>query len=320
MKPRLIVTRRVPAAVLERIKSEFDAVITDTQMSTEGGIEQAIAHKADALFLSHRFKFMADAINALPEHVKIAASCAVGYDNIDVEAAKARGLVVTNSPEVLTECTADMAFMLILNACRRAAEYQKLMQEGWRRSLGLDEFLGVRANGKRLGIVGMGRIGRAVAQRARGFNMQVLYTDIQELPPELAQGATYFANFREMLPHCDILTVHAPGGPESDKMMNAETFNLLPRGAVFVNAARGVLVDEDALIEALQSGQLFAAGLDVFRKEPDYDLRLRDLPNVFLTPHMASATIETRTAMGMRALDNITRVLAGQPPIDPLWR
>jgi lactate dehydrogenase-like 2-hydroxyacid dehydrogenase len=320
MKPKLIVTRRVPAAVLERINAEFDAIITDTSMSTEEGIEHARAHKADALFLSHRFKFMADAIDALPDSVKIAASCAVGFDNIDVAAAKARGLVVTNAPEVLTDCTADMAFMLILNACRRATEYTAIMKDGWRRSFGLDEFLGVRVSGKRLGIVGMGRIGRAVAQRARGFNIQILYADIQELPLEIAQGATYYADFRKMLPHCDILTIHAPGGPDSDKMMNAETFALLPKGAVFVNAARGVLVDEDALIAALQSGHLFGAGLDVFRKEPDYDLRLRELPNVFLTPHMASATIETRTAMGMRALDNIALVCAGKPPIDPLWR
>jgi lactate dehydrogenase-like 2-hydroxyacid dehydrogenase len=320
MKPKIIVTRRVPAPVLARIREDFDAVTTETQMTTEEGIKQAIAHKADALFLSHRFKFMADAIDALPGHVKIAASCAVGFDNIDVGAAQARGLIVTNAPEVLTDCTADMAFMLILNACRRAAEYHEIMKAGWRRGFGLDEYLGTRVSGKRLGIVGMGRIGRAVARRARGFDMQILYTDIRELPADLAQGATFYPHLNDMLPHCDILTVHAPGGPEFDKMMNAETFARLPKGAVFVNAARGVLVDEDALIEALKSGQLFAAGLDVFRNEPDYDLRLRDLPNVFLTPHMASGTLETRTAMGMRALDNIARVCAGEPPIDPLWR
>jgi len=319
VKPRLIVTRRVPAAVLQRIQTDFDAVVTETEMGQEEALAFARSHQADALFLSGRFKLDTATIAALPDHVRIAATCAVGFDNIDVAAAKARGLIVTNAPEVLTDCTADLAFTLILNACRRAAEYNAIMQQGWRRQFGLDEYLGVRASGKTLGIVGMGRIGRAVAKRARGFDMTVLYADVAELPPDLSQGARFFADFRDMLPHCDILTLHAPGGPACDRMMNAETFALLPKGAVFVNAARGGLVDEDALIDALRSGHVFGAGLDVFRKEPDFDERLKDLPNVFLTPHMASGTIETRTAMGMRALDNIARVLAGQKAIDPLW-
>ena len=320
MKPRLIVTRRVPAAVLERMQTEFDSVITDSEMSTDEALDAARTHNADALFLSGRFKLNAAAIAAMPDHVRIAATCAVGYDNIDVAAAKARGLVVTNAPEVLTDCTADLAFTLILSACRRMPEYGAIMQQGWRRGFGLDECLGVRASGKTLGIVGMARFGQAVARRARGFDMKIVYSDIRELPPEIAQGARYFADLRLMLPHCDILTLHAPGGAASDKMMNAETFALLPKGAVFVNAARGQLVDEDALIDALKSGQLFAAGLDVFRREPDFDLRLKDLPNVVLTPHMASGTMETRVAMGMRALDNIARVCAGREAIDPLWR
>ena len=319
MMPRLIVTRRVPEAVIERMRSEFDSIITETEMGQEEALVAARSHRADALFLSGRFKLDAATIAALPNHVRIGATCAVGYDNIDVASAKARGLVVTNAPEVLTDCTADLAFMLILNACRRAAEYSTIMQQGWRRQFGLDECLGLRVSGKTLGIVGMGRIGRAVAKRARGFDMKIVYTNQDPLPPDLAEGAEYFDDVRKMLPHCDILSLHAPGGPTSDRMMNAETFALLPKGAVFVNAARGQLVEEDALIHALQSGHLFAAGLDVFRKEPDFDLRLKDLPNVFLTPHMASGTIETRTAMGMRALDNIARVCAGEAPIDPLW-
>jgi lactate dehydrogenase-like 2-hydroxyacid dehydrogenase len=275
--------------------------------------------KADALMLTSHLAFKADMIARVPETVKIAATCSVGYEHIDVAAAKARGLPVTNTPDVLTECTADLAFMLLLGACRRAHEYETIMRNGWRRGYGLGEMMGIRVWGKTLGIVGLGRIGQAVAARARGFGMTVLYTSPARLAPEAEKGATYFADVREMLPRCDMVSLHAPSTPATVKMMNAETFGLMKRGAVFVNAARGTLVDEDALIEALRSGHLFAAGLDVFHNEPEYDLRFAELPNTFLAPHMGSATVETRNAMGFRALDNIAAVLAGKPPIDPLW-
>ena len=251
--------------------------------------------------------------------MKILATCSVGTEHIDIAAAQARGLPVTNTPDVLTECTADLALMLILNACRRGAEYDAIMRAGWRKGYGLGEMLGLRVWGKTLGILGMGRIGRAVAARARGFGMRIIYCNNKRLPPALEQHAEYFADFRAMLPHCDILTLHAPGGPATSAIINAETLSLLPPGAVFVNTSRGGLVDEDALFEALACGHLFAAGLDVFRAEPDFDTRFADLPNVFLCPHMGSATVETRNAMGDRALDNIAAVLAGKPPLDPLW-
>jgi lactate dehydrogenase-like 2-hydroxyacid dehydrogenase len=320
MKHRLVVARPVPPAVTERARTEYDAVLAeDRDMDLDTVLDALARHRAEALFLSSNLKLTADVIARLPETVKIAATCSVGYDHIDVAAAKARGLVVTNTPEVLTDCTADLAFLLILAACRRGSEYEAIMRKGWRQPFGMHEMLGMRASGKTLGILGMGRIGQAVAQRARGFNMKVLYSDVRRLPPEQEHGAEYFADFRQMLPRCEILTLHAPGGAATDRIMNRETFALLPKGAVFVNAARGGLVDEDALIEALRSGHLFAAGLDVYRTEPDFDTRLSELPNVFLTPHMGSATLETRNAMGFRALDNIDAVLAGKPPIDPLW-
>jgi lactate dehydrogenase-like 2-hydroxyacid dehydrogenase len=308
-------------AVTQRMRDEFDAVLAEEKDWDLPQTLKAIAdHRADALFFSSNLKLNGATIASLPDHLKIAATCSVGYDHIDVPAAKAKGLIVTNTPEVLTDCTADLAFMLILNACRRAAEYEQIMRKGWRRPFGMAEMLGIRASGKTLGILGMGRIGSAIAQRARGFGMKVLYTDVRRLPPEHEHGAEYFTDLHAMLPHCQILTLHAPGGAATDKIINAETLSLLPKGAVLVNAARGSLVDEDALIDALQSGQLFAAGLDVFRNEPDFDTRIAQLPNVFLTPHMGSATIETRNAMGFRALDNIAAVLAGRPPIDPLWQ
>ena len=319
-KHRLVVARPVPPAVTNRAKSEFDAVLSDDADMSPDVVVQALGdHKAEALFFSSNLKLNADLIARLPPTVRVAATCSVGFDHIDVPAAKARGLIVTNTPEVLTDCTADLAFMLLLCACRRAWEHTEVMRAGWRRSFGMREMLGIQASGKTIGIVGFGRIGRAVAQRARGFNMRVLYTDTVRGAPELEQGAEYVPTLRELLPRCPIVSLHAPGGAGTDKLMNAETIALLPRGAVLVNAARGSLVDEDALIDALQSGQLAAAGLDVFRKEPDFDTRLAALPNVFLTPHMGSATTETRNAMGFRALDNIEAVLAGNPAIDPLW-
>lgn len=320
MKPRLIVSRQMPTAVGERIRAEFDCPYPDgLDMDVPTALQMLRETNADALLLTSHLKLTAEVIAEIPSHVKIAATCSVGFDHIDVAAAKARGLPVTNTPEVLNECTADLAFMLLLNAARRGHEYEAVMRQGWRRGMGMGEMLGIRAWGKTLGILGLGGIGRAMAARARGFGMKIVYCNRTRLPPELELGATWFANFREMLPHCDFLSLHAPSGPETKGIINAETLALMKKGAVFVNAARGALVDEDALIAALKSGQLAAAGLDVFASEPAFDLRFAELPNVFLTPHMGSATTETRNAMGYRALDNIAAVLAGKPAIDPLW-
>jgi lactate dehydrogenase-like 2-hydroxyacid dehydrogenase len=262
----------------------------------------------------------AAAIAALPATVRAGATISVGYDHIDVIAARARGLMVTNTPGVLDECTADHAMMLLLTAARRGMEYDRIMRQGWRYRIGQGDLLGVRVTGKRLGILGMGRIGRAFAQRARGFDMKILYHGRTRLPPDLEQDAEYFPDFHAMLPHCHFLSIHAPGGAATNRMIDARALSLLPDGAVLVNVARGSLIDEDALYDALTTGKLFAAGLDVFRDEPDYDLRFAALDNVVLSPHVGSASKETRDAMGFRALDNIAAVLAGRPAIDPLWR
>ncbi len=320
MKPRLIASRQFPDTIAARIRAEFDCPEPNGRdMDADETLRLLEQTKADALLLTSHLKLDAGLIARLPEHVRVAATCSVGFEHIDVPAARARGLIVTNTPDVLTDCTADLTMLLILGACRRAGEYEAVMRAGWRRGFGMGEMLGRKVTGKRLGIVGLGRIGQAVAQRARGFGMQILYTNPRRVQPEAEQGATYFADIKEMLPQCDILSLHARADRATVNLMNAETFGLLPEGAVFVNASRGSLVDEEAMIAALQSGRLFAAGLDVFHNEPAFDLRLARLPNTFLMPHMGSATIETRTAMGMRALDNIAAVLAGRPAIDPLW-
>ncbi|MFG1383873.1 2-hydroxyacid dehydrogenase [Xanthobacter versatilis] len=315
-KPRLLVARRVPQAVAERASRDYDAVIAESDLDAEATIAAATAQGSAAILSGPRVRLTADHMPRLPDTVKIIANPSAGFDHMDVAAAKARGIVVTNAPDGLTECTADLSFFLILAACRRAAPYARIIAEGWRRGFGMPDNLGMRVSGATLGIAGMGRIGRAVAQRARGFGMTIHYTDIARLPPELEQGAVFHATLDDLLPVCDVITLHMPGGDGT--VMTRERFALMRPGAVFVNAARGGLVDEDALIEAAASGHLSGVGLDVYRSEPDFDLRLRDLPNVFLTPHVASATVETRNRMGFDALDNIDAVLAGRTPPNPV--
>jgi lactate dehydrogenase-like 2-hydroxyacid dehydrogenase len=314
--PRLLIARRVPEAVSERARREFGALVTEQDMDAAKVIELVERLAIPAALIGKKAGMTAADIAKLPASLRIIANPSAGVDHIDIEAARARGIVVTNAPDALTECTADFAFMLILAACRRASEYERVMRDGWRKSFGMPDMLGKQANGQTLGIVGLGRIGRAVARRARAFNMRVIYTDQNRMPPELEQGATFEPDLFRMLPQCGILSLHVPGGDGT--LMTRDAFQALPRGAVFVNAARGSLVDEDALIEALQSGHLFAAGLDVFRREPEFDLRFAKLPNVFLSPHMASATIEARNRMGFTALDNVAAVLAGRPALNPL--
>jgi lactate dehydrogenase-like 2-hydroxyacid dehydrogenase len=321
MKPRLVLACLMPTDVITRARAEFDAIVVEGpgDMTVAQVTSAAAAHEAQAIMFTNTLPLTARAIAELPASVRVGATSSVGFDHIDVGAARARGMMVTNTPGVLSECTADHAFMLLLSAARRGYEYDRIMRQGWRYRIGQGDLLGVRVTGKRIGILGMGRIGQAMAQRARGFDMTVLYHARSKLPPELELGATYFADYHAMLPHCDFLSIHAPGGAATDRMIDAHALSLLPDNAVLVNTARGSLVDEDALYDALTSGKLFAAGLDVFRDEPDFDLRFGKLDNVILSPHVGSASRETRNAMGFRALDNIATVLAGKRAIDPLW-
>src|SRR6201996_6479537 len=321
-KPRLVLGCLTTTDVVARARADFDAVVAEgpADMTVAEITEAAAAHRAEAIVFTNTLSLDAAAVLGLPATVRAGATISVGYDHIDVTAARARGLMVTNTPGVLDECTADHAMMLLLAAARRGIEYDRIMRQGWRYRIGQGELLGVRVTGKRVGILGMGRIGRAFAQRARGFDMKILYHARNRLPRELEQRAEYFADFHAMLPHCDFLSIHAPGGAATDRLIDAKALSLLPDGAVLVNVARGSLIDEDALYDALTSGKLFAAGLDVFREEPNYDMRFAALDNVVLSHHVGSASKETRDAMGFRALDNIASVLDGHPAIDPLWR
>ena len=322
MKPRLLLACLTTTDVVARAHAEFDAIIAEgpDDMTVAEVIQAAHTHQAEGIVFTNTLPFNETMFTGLPASVRVGATCSVGYDHIDVPAARARGLAVTNTPGVLTECTADHGMMLMLAAARRGAEYDRIMRKGWGYRIGQGDLLGVRVTGKRIGILGMGRIGRAFAQRARGFDMKVMYHGRTRLPPELEMGAEYFSDFHAMLPHCDFLSIHAPGSAATDKMIDAKAFSLMPDGAVLVNVSRGTLIDEDAMLDALKSGKLFAAGLDVFREEPAFDKRFAELENVVLSPHVGSASKETRDAMGFRALDNIAAVLAGKPAIDPLWK
>ena len=312
----LVLSLPIPAPVRARAEALFDCVEPQKHIGTERLLEAANANNADAVLISLGIPMKADAIARLPTSVKIIASTSVGFDHIDVAAANARGIVVGITPDAVTDATADVTMLLMLGACRRAKEHVRSMDQAWSVRNGFFDGLGLDLTGKTLGIVGMGRIGRAVAERCRGFRMPVLYHNRSRLSPDLEGDARYFASLDEMLPHCQVLSLNLPGG--QGVIMTAEKFALLPKGALFVNSARGNLVDEDAMIDALKSGQLFAAGLDVFKNEPNYDTRINELPNTFLLPHIGTATIESRTDMSNVALDNIEAVLSGGPAPFPV--
>ena len=236
-------------------------------------------------------------------------------------AAKSRGIIVTNTPDVLTEATSDIGMLLILAAARRANEGFSLVRDDRWEGSALDFMLGTDIERKRLGVFGMGRIGQSLAHRAAAFDMEVHYYNRNRLDAEAeayAGNATYHEDAESLLKISDVLSIHAPLTPETSKFLNAERIALLPDGALVVNTARGDLVDDDALIAALRSGKVRAAGLDVFTGEPNINPAYRELPNVFLLPHVGSATVETRNAMGFCAVDNLDAVFAGKDPLTPL--
>lgn len=316
MKPVVLVTRKLPDAVEARLKRDYDPILNpqDTLYSSDEIIERAKG--AAAILPCHTEHFSAEVIARLPESVRVIANNSVGYDHVDTEAAKARGLIVTNTPEVLSDATAELTMMLMLGAARRASEGERLVRSREWKDWSPAFMVGTQVTGKRLGIVGMGRVGQTVAKRARGFDMQIHYHNRQRLAPELEQGAVYHPTPEDLMPHCDFLALHCVASPATTGLLNAARIALLPDGAIVVNASRGVVVDDDALIAALQSGKLTAAGLDVYNDEPNIRSEYRQLSNVFLMPHIGSATRETRDAMGFRAIDNLDAVFAGREPGD----
>ena len=315
-KPILLVTRRLPDNVLARIARDYDARVNVDDKIYDSDTLSRLAQGCAGLLICSSEKLGAREVGLLPASVKIVATFSVGYDHIDIAAAKARGLVVTNTPEVLSDATADITMLLLLGAARRAHENERLLRSGEWKAWTPTFRLGADVSGKTLGILGMGRIGQAVARRARGFDMKIHYSNRTRLSPELERGAVYHADADAMLPAIDFLSINAPSTSETRHWLNERRIGLMKRSAIVVNTARGNLVDDGALIAALRAGRLRAAGLDVYEGEPKLNPGYVTLDNAFLMPHIGSATEGTRDAMGFRALDNLDAYFAGKPPKD----
>mgnify|MGYP000860099473 FL=1 len=317
-KNRLWITRRLSDATLERAVRDYDVVINHDD--TPGTAEDIIAASAefDAIIPCHSEHFSADLVAQLDPRLKIVANHSVGVDHCDLPALAARGITVTNTPDVLSDATAELAMLLMLGAARHAVAGDRLVRTGGWNSWSPAFMVGKQVTGSRIGIIGMGRVGRAFAAKARGFDMDVHYYNRSELSADLAQGATYHSTVESLLGVADFLSLNCPATPETTDLMNTESFAMLPSGAVIVNTARGALIDEDALMAALDSGHVAAAGLDCFKVEPGGNPALSSYDNVFMLPHIGSATRTTRDAMGFRALDNLDAFFAGQTPQDQL--
>jgi lactate dehydrogenase-like 2-hydroxyacid dehydrogenase len=312
----VVVTRRLPEPVHEALTQEFDARLNpDDRPLSADGLRDAL-RQADALLTTVTDKVTADVLSVDPRRAGLVANFGVGFNNIDVEAAKARGIAVSNTPDVLTDATADLAMTLLLMVARRTGEGERHLRggqwTGWRPT----HMLGTHVTGKTLGMIGMGRIARAVAQRAHhGFGMRVIFHDPYPPSPEVARslGAEPRGTLEEVLREADFVSLHCPATPETRHLMNRDRLALMRPEAFLVNTARGDVVDEAALVEALESRRIAGAALDVFEKEPQVTQALVSMDNVVLLPHLGSATQETRVAMGMRAFENLKLFFAGQP-------
>ncbi len=311
-KPVLLLTRRLPAAIEARAARDYDVRLTASDTPVADVVARAAG--AAAIVCCPGDVFDAALITALPASVKAIATFSVGYDHVDVAAARARGIAVCNTPDVLSVATAECAMLLILAAARRAGEGERMIRTGQWRGWAPTQLMGAQVSGRRLGIFGFGRIGRELARMARGFGMRIHYHDVVRLPPDLEGDAVFHPTDATFLPVCDVISLHAPGGTGTRQWLNAARIAALPAGAVVANAARGTLIDDTALIAALRTGQVAAAGLDVYDGEPAVNPGYLSLENVVLLPHLGSATTETRDAMGHMALDGIDAVLAGRAP------
>lgn len=312
---KILVTRNLLPENEERVKKLFDAKLNkaDEILSSEELINQS--KDCDGILCIGGNKFDKAIIDQLSSSVKIIANYAVGYNNVDVDAAKQKGIVVTNTPEVLTDATADISILLLLGASRRAYEGRKHAEtQSWNWSTNF--LMGKQMSNKRLGILGMGRIGRAVAQRARGFGMEIHYHNRSKLSPDLELGAIYHDNIKSLFSQSDFLSINCPATAETTNLLNEETINFLPDKAVVANAARGDIIDDAAMIKAMKSGKIFALGLDVYNGEPKINEEYLQLDNLFLLPHLGSSTKRTRIDMGDRAIDNLENFFSGKTPKD----
>lgn len=311
--PAVLVTRRLPGPVMERLAGSTEVSVweEDSPIPRRRLLDDAPGKRALITLLTERVDD--ELLDAAGPDLLIVANYAVGFDNIDVAACTRRGVLVSNTPDVLTETTADLTWALMLAAARRVAEGDRFLRTGREWIWGPEMMLGQDVYGKVLGIVGYGRIGRAVARRATGFGMRVLYHDPAVSAVDAGSGVEP-AGLDDLLATADFVALHVNLTTETRHLINAERLARMKSTAVLVNAARGPIIDEAALAEALESGALFAAGLDVFEREPEVHPRLRESPRAVLVPHLGSATVETREAMGMLAVDNVLAALDGRRP------
>ena len=311
-KPRIVVSRRIFPELISALREEFEVVDNQQDLAWEPPELAAAMKDADAALLTAGERIDAALLDQCPR-LKIVANIAVGYNNIDLAACTARGVVATNTPDVLNEATADHAWALLLAAARRVGESERWLRAGnWKRWT-FDMFAGAELSGTTLGVLGMGRIGRAIARRARGFSMPVIYHNRSRLVPGDEDGARY-VDFDTLLRTSDHLILVVPYSKAVHHIIGSEQLARMKAGATLVNIARGGVVDDAALVAALRSGHVAAAGLDVFENEPALDPGLLELENVVLTPHIASSTRATRTAMAMLAIDNVRAALKGGTP------
>jgi glyoxylate reductase len=317
--PKIVVTRRIPEPALELLREAGDVWVSpdDRPLETDA-LHEAVAGADVAVTLLHD-KVDDAFLDAAGDQLRAVCNVAVGFDNIDVPAATKRGVLVTNTPGVLTEATADLAMTLILAVTRRIGEGERLIRarEPW--SWHMFMLLGMGLQDKTLGVVGMGAIGQSLARRAKAFGMEIVYSDARQASPEVEQelGARR-VELDELLSSADVVSIHAPLMDETRHLINAESLARMKKTAYLVNSARGPIVDEAALVDALNAGQIAGAGLDVFENEPDVHPGLLELDNVVLLPHLGSATIETRTAMAVLAAKNAIAVLEGGTPPTPV--
>jgi lactate dehydrogenase-like 2-hydroxyacid dehydrogenase len=316
-KPVVLVTRKLTDSVEEKLGEHFETILNpgDKLYSTAELLQ--LAEKVDAILPCHTEKFSAETIALLPARIKAIANYSVGVDHVDLEAARLKKIIVTNTPDVLSDATAEIAMLLMLGAARRASEGERIIRNQQWKDWSPAFMVGQQITNKRLGILGMGRVGQVVARRARGFDMSIHYHNRKPLDSSDEQGAIYHSTAEELVSEIDVLSINCPASVNTRGMVNEQLIAKLPGHAIVINTSRGVIVDDDALIDALKSGRIAAAGLDVFNGEPDsIHPGYRQLDNVFLLPHIGSATEETREAMGFRAIDNLVAIFNDDEPGD----
>jgi glyoxylate reductase len=316
--PRAYLCRRYPSSIEAALRERYRLAVNEDDSILPSDEIARRAAGTQTLFVSATERISGEVVHALAPTLRHIATLSVGHDHIDLETARELGIRVLHTPDVLSGACAEIAMMLVLNACRRGYEADRMVRSGSWPGWAPTQLLGLGLEGRRLCIFGMGRIGRAIAARARGFGVEIHYHNRSRLPADQELGARYHPTLEDALAHADILVIAAPGSPSLKGVLNADRIAQLPAQPVVVNISRGDLVDDDALIAALKSGRVHAAGLDVFANEPHVDPRYRELDNVFLSPHIGSATTQTREAMGWLLIRGLETLREGQRPANLL--